>query len=470
MIKSWLRKEISGRFSEVEFDILIPPDGKMGDYSINLAFVLAKREKKNPTEVGKKLADIFQKDAKLAEKFKKIEFIPPGFINFYLNDDFLRSVIFEIKEKKDKFGDSEIGKGTKINLEFVSANPTGPLTVGNARAGSFADTLGNILIKNNYDVTKEYYVNDVGKQVVRLAQSIDLRMKELGGEKIEFGEDLYQGEYIKKMASEFLKNKKDISISAWAINVMTEKAKQSTKSLGIEFGEWFFESKLHESGEVSAVLSELELKDHVATEDGAKWLKMDRDKKAVLVKSDGSTTYLANDIAYTKNKFERGFDKAVNIWGADHHGDVPRLKAGVSLLGYDAGRLEVLLHQLVVLKKDGELTRLSKRKGNIETLDGLLAEVGKDVVRFFFLTKDLNTHMEFDVDLAKEQSRKNPVFYIQYAFARLNSIFNKALKIPDLEDRLLKFIKEEEELALLRDLVKFTYFIADIFQNYKVHY
>ena len=470
MIKGWLRKEISSKFPDIEFDILTPPDGKMGDYSINLAFVVAKKRGISLIEVGKELTEELSGDKELSKKFSKIEFVAPGFINFYLNEDILKDSLEEILKQGEKFGDSEVGNGVKINLEFVSANPTGPLTVGNARSASFGDTLGNVLKKTGYQVSKEYYVNDVGNQVNKLAESVKLRMTELKGEKVEFSADLYQGEYIKEMAKEFLdKNISEEDIAGQAVKAMAERAKNSTKNMGVEFDEWFSESKLHESGEVKAVLADLESKGVVVDEDGARWLKMNEDQKAVLVKSDSSTTYLLNDIAYTKNKFERGFTGAINIWGADHHGDVIRLKTGVAALGYDPDRLEIILHQLVSIKEGGELQKMSKRAGRFVLLDDLLSKVGKDAIRFFFLTRDLNTHMEFDVDLAKKQSKENPVFYIQYAFARLNSIFTKTTNDQRLTTQDLNLLKEEEETRLLKDLAKFPEVIEDISQNYQVH-
>jgi len=474
MLKSWLKKEISNKFPDIEFDILTPPDDKMGDYSVNLAFVLAKEKGISPMEAGKSLIGEFSGDKELSKKFSKIQLVPSGFINFYLSDEYLISSLLEIIKEGEKFGDSEMGKGTKINLEFVSANPTGPLTVGNARSASFGDTLGNILKKTGYKVTKEYYVNDIGNQINKLAESVKLRMKELKGEKVEFGADLYQGEYVKDIAKEFLdSNISEKDIASQAIKAMTDMARSSTEKMGVQFDEWFPESRLHEIGEVKEVLSDLESKGFVVEEDGAKWLKISENQKAVLVKSDGSTTYLLNDIAYTKNKFERGFTSAINIWGADHHGDVIRLKTGVAALGFDPDRLEILLHQLVSIKEGGELQKMSKRAGRFVLLDELLSEVGKDAVRFFFLTRDLNTHMEFDIDLAKKQSKENPVFYIQYAFARLNSIFEK-LKVKSEKLKVKKedlmFLKEEDELRLLKDIVRFPEIIKDISENYQVHH
>ncbi len=471
MLKSWLKKEISDKFPDVEFDILPPPDDKMGDYSINLAFIVAKKKGISPMEAGQNMVGEFSDDKEFVKKFGKIKLVQPGFINFYLSEDYLRISLPEIIKEGEKFGNSESGKGTKINLEFVSANPTGPLTVGNARAASFGDTLGNIFKKTGYEVTEEYYVNDVGNQVNKYTQSVIEKAKELEGKSFSM-----EGLYVTGVESttRVVMRKLGQNLEAKPNEVLEESVKENIKNiknsltgLGVEFDEWFYESTLHKKGKVKEVLSELELKGFVVEEDGAKWLKINDEQKAVLVKSDGSTTYLANDIAYTKNKFERGFTSAINIWGADHHGDVVRLKAGVAALGYDPDRLEILLHQLVALKKDGELVRMSKRKGNVETLDDLLAEVGKDAVRFFFLTRDLDTHMEFDVDLAKKQSKENPVFYIQYAFARLNSIFEKAQGTdPGNADR----IKEKEELRLLKDLIRFPEIVEGISQNYQVHH
>ena len=474
MIKFWLRKEISEKFPDVEFDILTPPDDKMGDYSTSLAFILAKKKGMSPTEAGKDLVTKLSSDKELGKKFSKIQLVPSGFINFYLSEDYLRTSLLEIIKEGEKFGDSEMGRGTKINLEFVSANPTGPLTVGNARAASFGDTLGNILKKTGYEVSKEYYINDVGNQVNKLAESVKLRMQELKGEKVEFGADLYQGEYVKEIAKEFLdKNVSEKDIVGQAIKGMTDRARNSSKNMGVEFDEWFSESQLHESGEVKNVLSELKSKGSVIEEDGAMWLKINDEQKAVLVKSDGSTTYLLNDIAYTKNKFGRGFTSAINIWGADHHGDVIRLKTGVAALGFDPDRLEILLHQLVSIKEGSELQKMSKRAGRFLLLDDLLNEVGKDAIRFFFLTRDLNTHMEFDIDLAKKQTKENPVFYIQYAYSRLNSIFsritNYQLSVSNYNETSLSLLKEEEELRLLKDLVRFSEVIEDVSENYQVH-
>ena len=433
-----------------------------GDYSVNLHRVL----------VGKDVLVAVYSNKEFKKYFDDPELTKNGFANFYLSSDFLRQQILKIISEKASYGSGE-SKKFSINLEFVSANPTGPLTVGNARAASYGDALGNILKKAGYEVAKEYYINDVGVQVRKLADSIKLRMRELGGEKIEFSPDLYQGEYIRSMAKEFMERLiPDEEIKAEAIRVMISGAKETLDHLGVGFDNWFSESELHKDGKVQTVILDLESKGYVLEGDGAKWLKMDEGQKAVLIKSDGSTTYLMNDIAYTKDKFERGFDKAINIWGTDHHGDVPRLKAGVAALGYEALRLEILLHQLVVLKQKDEKLKISKRAGNLVLLEDLINDVGKDGVRFFFLSKDLNTHMEFDIDLAKERSNKNPIYYIQYAHARLSNIFQKLSidpKIFKIEEENLRPLEKPEELALIRKMAKFPELVEDVANSYQVH-
>ena len=487
LIKAQLKKLLSLYSGEDNFDILSPPTLEFGDYSTNLAFVLAKRDKKKPTEVGEKLIQQFSGDREFNRYFSKIELAGAGFVNFYLTDDFLREKLNEILNKKDRLGSQE-NKKIKINLEFVSANPTGPLTVANVRAASFGDALANIFKKTGYEVAKEYYINDAGNQVRLLGESVARRYLRLKGNSIEFSDNLYQGEYITGIAKKIEEKgivaedenfDKLVEICKdYAINELLASAKKSMADLGVSFDVWFSEKKLYEDGEVADALKILDNKKQLYDKDGAQWLKIDDsgNHDAVVVKSDGSNSYLMGDIAYTRNKFTRGFNKAINIWGSDHYGDVQRLQAGIKALGFEENRLEILLHQMVFIKSRGELQRMSKRKGEFVLLDDLLREVGKDVIRFFFLMKDLNTHMEFDLDLAKEQSKKNPVFYIQYAYARLNQIFAKAdMSVSEdkktrKEDADLKLLQAPEEIQLMRKMAKFPELIEDISQNYSVHH
>ena len=483
MVRSFLRDAISRLYPDTNFDILTPPNPEMGDYSVNLAFMLAKKEGKNPGDVGKDLALKLSQNEELSRYFKKIELAGAGFVNLYLSDDFLRSNLIEILEKKEEFG-SGADKNFKINLEFVSANPTGPLTVANIRAASFGDTLASVLRKAGYGVAKEYYINDAGNQVRLLGESIARRYLRIKGKTIDFPENLYQGEYVVDIAREI--DEKNIVDSTenfddlvkacrdYGVKKLLASAKNSLNALGIEFDVWFSEATLHQGGEVGGALKILEKGKHIYDKDGARWLRMSDkgEEDAVLVKSDGLASYLMGDIAYTRNKFIRGFNKAINIWGADHHGDAPRLKAGVRALGYEKERLEILLHQLVFIKSGGEKQKMSKRKGEFVLLDDLLSEVNKDAIRFFFLMKDLNTHMEFDVDLAKEQSKKNPVYYIQYAYARLNSIFEK-LKVESrklkVEEEALELLREPEELFLMRKMAKWPELIGEVAGDYQIH-
>lgn len=483
MVKKLLSQKIKELYPGIDFDVLIPPDEKFGDYSVNLAFGLAKKEKKNPVEVGERLVRQFSEDPELKEYFSKIELAPPGFINFFLSDDFLRRELAEIIEKGEEFGSSDSGKGVKINLEFISANPTGPLTVGNARSASFGDTLANIFKKAGYDIAKEYYINDTGNQVRLLGESVAWRYLRIKGKTIEFPDNFYQGEYIIEVAKQVAESGVADNIENfnelveicknYAVNEFIASAKKSIENLGVNFDIWFSEKSLQESGEVENTLQLLEKGQHVYEKDGAKWLSLNNDEGVVLVKSDGAYSYLMTDIAYTRNKFIRGFNKAINIWGADHHGDALRLKMGVKALGYEEDKLKILLHQLVFIRSKGELQRMSKRKGEFVLLDNLINEVGKDIIRFFFLMKDLNTHMEFDLDLAKEQSKKNPVYYIQYAYARLNSIFAKCKtkSVKRKTDKTdFRLLREEEELQLMRDMVKFPELVEEISKNYQVHH
>lgn len=483
-MKDWLKNKIIELYPGTSFDILTPPNSEMGDYSVNLAFVLAKERGVSAIEAGAELVDAISKDLEFRRYFSDVKIAGNGFINFYLSVDFLKNNLLEILKYKDNYGSGEKKKAS-INLEFVSANPTGPITVHNIRAAPYGDTLANILLKAGYKVTKEYYINDAGNQVRLLGESVARRYIRLRGKEIDFPENLYQGEYITDIArkidnEELIKETTafDELVSVcrdYTVKYLIGSIKQSLVNIGTEFDVWFSEKDLHNKGEVENTLKMLENGKHVYTKDGARWLKLGEaeDIGAVLVKSDGTYSYLMGDIAYTRNKFIRGFDRAINIWGTDHHGDVARLKAGVKALNYNDEKFEIILHQLVMIKKNDEVQRMSKRKGEFVLLDELVKEVGKDAIRYFFLAKDLNTHMEFDVDLAREESKRNPVYYIQYANARLNSIFDK-LKVENLtakiEEKILALLKEPEELSLIRRMVKFPELIDGISKNYQVHH
>lgn len=478
LIKDWLKEYLSQKYQNTSFDVLDTPDKKMGDYSINLVFSLAKKELVSPLDIGARVCGELIEDPEIKNRFDKVEFVKPGFINFYIGRNILRESILKILKGESEAIDTVSGK---INLEFVSANPTGPLTVGNARAASFGDTLGNILKKCGADVSKEYYINDMGVQVKKLGESFYKKyLKNFKNQEVEFGEDLYQGQYVDDYVKKIVEDlgedvAEGLSEDSWkneAIETLINASRNSMKNLGVSFDTWFYESDLHSSGEINKSLLLIESNGKSFEKDGARWLKIDEENSAVIIKSDGTTSYLMNDIAYTKNKFERGFDRLINIWGADHHGDVPRLLAGTKAIGHNPEKIKIILHQLVFIKKGDQRQRMSKRKGEFILLDELLSEVGKDAIRFFFLLKDMNTHMEFDIDLAKEQSSKNPVFYIQYAFARINSIFKKtAFDLKKGDDLNLETESlNEDELDLIKEILIFNQKLADISRDLNVHH
>lgn len=490
-IKKYIAKLVKSYKIDVKFDIFYPPEG-FGDYSTNVAFVLAKQAGGDVLEIAGKISRELEK--KFKKEFKKVEVAKNGFINFYLSEKYLTKKLKVFLKKKIKV---KKVKAKKINIEFVSANPTGPLTLGNARAAAYGDTLANVLKKVGHRVTKEYYVNNLGAQVEILGESVARRFLQLQGKNVDFPENMYQGEYIVELAKEFkekapafvakiLSDQENESFDIipeelieaakkFAVKKNLENIKKTLIRFGVKFDVWFFESKLKEDREIQNVLNYLDFAGLVYKKDGALWFKATEfglDKDVVLIKSfNNQPTYLLSDFAYAKNKLSRKFDYLIYILGADHHDDVRRLKVGLKALNLPEEKFVFLLHQLVALKKGEELLRMAKRKGIYVTLDDLLDYISKDAARYFFLEKSLDTHLEFDFQLAKEESTKNPVFYIQYAHARINSV----LETAKAKNRKLKFqIKEgllqrKEELELLSYLVKFPEIIFEISQNYQVH-
>lgn len=468
-----------------------------GDYSTNVAFALAKKLQKTPMEIAEKLGEAIVNSPEM-EQVKWAG----GFINFYLSKQYLNDSLAEIYLQK-YIAIPQAQLKQKINLEFVSANPTGPLTLGNGRASSYGSTLASIFRAVGHEVTKEYYVNDIGRQVEKLGESVGRKFLQLSGREVDFPEDLYQGDYIMELAQKFkdqdiypggLDNQELLFQTArdFALTENLNSIQDALKRFGVEFDEWFSEKSLHDRGELKEVMDWLTAHDLVYENEGALWfrgMEFGLDADVVVRKSNGLTTYLMSDFAYAKNKLARGFDKNIYIFGADHHGDVIRLKAGLRALGLMAAptstsrgsdqsvgreKFEFILLQLVALKQKGEAVRMSKRAGRFVTLDELLLEVPADVVKFFFLMKSLDTHIEFDLDLAKEQSSKNPVYYIQYAYARINSIFNKAKEQgiemnADLDSKKLAGLESETELALVRKILRLPEIVMDTAGDYQVH-
>ncbi len=385
----------------------------------------------------------------------------------------LEDVLRAIMEAGPTYGRSRTGHGRRILLEFVSANPTGPMNIVNARAAAVGASLANILKASGHDVSTEYYVNDAGNQINVLGTSVELRYLELKGEDVTFPEWGYQGSYIVDIAR-LAMDKYDKKLKAmaaeertrffcdFALTQMLADQKASLSRFGVEFDVWFSERKLVEGGAVSRVIELLKQRGMVYDEDGASWLRTTEfgdEKDRVLVKSDGDYTYLAGDIAYHKNKLERGFELLINIWGPDHHGHVVPTRAGLQALGYPGGSLEVLLLQFLSLMSEGERVKMSKRAGEFITMDDLIDEVGSDAARYFLLMRNIESHLEFDLSLAKEHSQANPVYYIQYAHARISSIFRQAeernMNLDDLDELDLSNLTEDAELDIMRKLASY---------------
>jgi len=451
-----------------DFDISVPKDVKFGDFSCNIAMILASRRKVKPRDIAEKLSKHIKKN----DLFSSVSVAGPGFINMTINPVRWVERIREILDADESFGSVDTGESKKVLIEFVSANPTGPLHIGHGRGAVVGDTLARIMRKAGYDVHTEYYINDVGLQMDNLGRSTIARCLEGLGE--SFDEPPYKGDYIKDIARMFLETK-DASLFSGSAGEMVDEARDFTascimddiradlKEFRIAFDEWFSEMSLHSNGEVDKTIEMLKEKNQIYESDGALWLKTESagdEKDRVVRRANGVTTYLASDIAYHKNKFDRNFDTVINVWGADHHGYVPRMKAVVKALGYDPSRLVIRLVQLVSLKKSGQAMAMSTRAGVFTTLREIMDEVGVDATRYFFLMRSSDSQLEFDVDLAKKQSSENPVYYVQYAHARCCNIFvtardNKIDPEPHHEGIDLSLLQGKDELSLIRKLLEF---------------
>lgn len=443
ILKAIENKELN-ETKEISFEIICdkPKNKDFGDFAINVS-TLAKTAKMSPPAIAQVIAKhIGQKNFTIN--------IVAGFINFKVEKEFLNEIIKEILEKKENYLKTNIGNGEKVNIEYVSANPTGPFHIGHGRWAALGSALANIMKYTGYDVFQEFYINDAGNQINKLARSLEIRVKQLQGEKIEMEEDLYPGEYLIDCAKRYLKDNKNLSYADFAKNDMLRLQKELLKKFKTHFDLFFSELTLYQNKEVEKAMESLKKAGKIYGKDGAVWFKSSDygdDQDRVLIKTDGKNTYLTADIAYHKNKLDRGFDRLINIWGADHHGYIPRMRAAIDALGYDSSKMEVLLGQLVNLIQDGEAQRMGKRKKMV-TLDELVEEVGVDAVRFWMLMRSSDTTIDFDVDLAKSQSDKNPVFYVQYAHARACSILRKATeKRIDIDNKTqLDAILTKEEI------------------------
>ncbi|MHC0036558.1 arginine--tRNA ligase [Pseudoneobacillus sp. C159] len=459
-----------------------PKDKAHGDYSTNMAMQLSRVAKKAPKLIAEQLIENL--DTQQAS-IEKVEIAGPGFINFYMNNHYLTDLIPTVIEFDSKYGETTVGQNQKIQVEFVSANPTGDLHLGHARGAAVGDSLCNILEKAGYDVSREYYINDAGNQINNLARSVEARYFQALGLDKPMPEDGYHGEDIigigKKLAEEFGNKYVEVDeqerfdfFRDYGLKYEMAKLKQDLEDFRVGFDVWYSETSLYHNGKIDTALAALRENGHLYEEDGATWFRsteLGDDKNRVLIKQDGSYTYLTPDIAYHKDKLERGFQKLINIWGADHHGYIPRMKAAIEALGYGRDALEVEIIQLVHLYKNGEKMKMSKRTGKAVTMRDLVEEVGLDAVRYFFAMRSADTHMDFDLDLAVSQSNENPVYYAQYAHARISSILRSGEEQGFTFDRDANFslIETEKEIDVLKKIGEFPLAVGEAAQKRMPH-
>lgn len=472
------REELPGITLEV------PKDKSHGDLATNVAMQLTRIAKKNPRQIAEAILEHLDM-AKAS--IQKAEIAGPGFINFTLDKGYLYPIVALVEEQGDNYGRIATGEGQKVQMEFVSANPTGSLHLGHARGAAVGDALCNVLDFAGYEVTREYYINDAGNQVVNLIKSLEARYLQELGQNAEMPEDGYHGEDIKGFAKELVAEKGDSLLSMdpgeraaflrqFGLEKELDKIKRDLNRFRVHFDEWFSETSLYENGLVEKSLEELKSKGEAYEKDGATWLRTTDygdDKDRVLVKNDGTYTYLTPDIAYHRNKYERGYDKILNIWGADHHGYIPRMKAAMEALGNDPDKLIVLIAQMVSLFQDGEKVKMSKRTGKAVTMEDLMDEVGVDAIRYFFTMRSMDSHLDFDMDLAVSTSNENPVFYVQYAHARICSVFRQSeeqgVNLLPLSEVNLSVLTTEHEYDILRKIGELPQEVSLAAENYAPH-
>ncbi|MDR0406252.1 MAG: arginine--tRNA ligase [Clostridiales bacterium] len=457
-------------FAPVPFAVETPRERVNGDFSANAALLLAKSAGIPPRAAADKLVGALSTEGTYIDR---VEVAGPGFINFFLSNRWLYDVLPLVERLGGRYGESDVGGGEKVMVEFVSANPTGPMHMGNARGGALGDAMANVLDFAGYSVTREFYLNDAGNQIEKFGCSLEARYLQLCGVDVPFHEEWYQGGDITARAKEFLDKNGDgyvradsetrkKALIAFSLAENIEMMRKTLAAYRVDYDVWFRESALYDSGEVDKVLSLLREKGYTYEKEGALWFKAsgDGEKDEVLVRANGVPTYFAADIAYHRNKFlTRGFDKVIDVWGADHHGHVARMKTAMEAVGVDPDRLEIVLMQLVRLMRGGEAARMSKRSGKAITLEDLLEEIGIDAARFFFNMRNAGSHFDFDLDLAVEQSNDNPVYYVQYAHARICAIIRllreEGVTVKPCGGVCLPLLTDDAELALLRKISEF---------------
>ncbi len=447
-----------------------PRKEEWGDLSSSVAMVVAKQEQRSPMEVAQVIAEQLTTACPLLEK---VSVVPPGFLNLTLRPDCWFSVLEAVERMGDRYGHSDVGRGQRVLLEFVSANPTGPLHVGHGRGAALGAVLARLLQSSGYVVDKEYYINDAGRQMTLLADSVYVRYLAMHGRESAVPEDGYHGDYIKALAVAVVEEQGEHLLTLrpedaqricgeLASQKLVRAIREDLARFGVEFETWYSEASLLASGKIQEVLADLAQRDLVCTKDGATWFRSSQfqdEKDRVVCKQDGHYTYLASDIAYHFDKLRRGYDWLINVWGADHHGYVPRMQAAIQAFGYAKERLGVVLVQMVRLLRDGKTVEMSKRAGEFVTLREVVDEVGADAAKFFFLMRRSDTHLEFDLELAKKRSAENPVYYVQYAHARLASLFRTAreqgMTVSPVCEASLSVLEQPEEMRLIKYLSGF---------------
>ncbi len=467
-----------------DFTLEVPGRAEHGDYATNLAMMLAKPERRAPRQIAEVLVEELAAET---GAWERLEIAGPGFINFFLSNRSWCGVLDEIVRQGDRYGESTTGAGRKVQVEFVSANPTGPLHIGHGRGAALGDATASVLKAAGYQVQREYYINDAGNQMQTLGLSLLLRYRQLLGQEIDFPQDCYQGDYIREMAAEVVESEgrrlldmpEDEALawfSAFGGKQILAGIANDLAAFGVHFDNWYSEQGLYDRGEVRRSIELLKERGLTYEKEGALWLRTSDygdDKDRVLVRSNGATTYFASDIAYHKEKFDLGYETVIDVWGADHHGYVPRMTAVLEGLGKKRDSLKVLLVQLVNLLREGEQVAMSTRAGEFVTLREVVEEVGRDACRFIFLMRRSDSQLDFDLELAKKQSTENPVYYVQYAHARVCSVNSNAaeqkIPLPELGEADLDRLSLEEEMSLIKALSRYPETVAGAAANLEPH-
>ncbi|MGD8799721.1 MAG: arginine--tRNA ligase [Desulfobacterales bacterium] len=461
-----------------------PRAGVHGDFSTNIAMVMASAQKMAPRKIAEAIIAHLQDPQ---QWIAKTEIAGPGFINFFVKPSAWHTVLREIHRADTAYGASDLGKGQKFQVEFVSSNPTGPLHVGHGRGAAVGDAVANILSFCGYDVQKEYYINDSGRQIRTLGQSVFLRYQQLFGRKIKFPDECYQGDYIRDLAAEIKTDRGDallnepeqdaiLKCARFAAGKILDGIRDDLKLFGVEFDCWFSEQSLYDSGRVDEILNNFRKQKIIYEKDGALWFKTSEfgdEKDRVVVKANGETTYFASDIAYHQDKYDRGFERVVDVWGADHHGYIPRMKAAVEASGHRRNQFDVILVQLVNLLRAGQPVAMSTRAGKFETLREVINEVGRDAARFIFLTRHYESTLDFDLEVARQKTNDNPVYYVQYVHARIASILRKGNERGTCEvswdDDAVARLEAPEEIDLIKALARYPDILAGSAQSMEPH-